>query len=71
MSQVDALVCLVARFLMIFVELMSLVPFWQRAWTRARVKWVEIPLSYEPFKQLAHGYVEFIELPSRPRIGNR
>ena len=71
MSQVDALVCLMARFLMIFAELMWLVPFWQRAWTRSRVKWVEISLNFEPFKQLAYGYVEFTELPSRPRIGNR
>ena len=71
MSQVVALVCLMAKFLMIFSELMWLVPFWQQAWTRARVKWVEISLNFEPFKQLAHGYVEFTELPSRPRIGNR
>ena len=68
MSQIDAFVCLMARFLMIFVELMWLGTFRQWAWRRLRFKWAKMPFKFELFKQSAHRHVEFIELPSRPRI---
>ena len=70
MSQIDAFVCLMAKFLMIFAELMWLVTFRQWAWRRSRFKQAKMPFKFELFKQLVHRHVEFIELPTRPRIDN-